>query len=75
MWSKSTIAEEDMGDNTLDELPNELVRNVHIPPLSTAPARAQRSARKPMDWSHLLDNSDDEVDLAIDNDASFDWDI
>jgi hypothetical protein len=75
IWSKTTIAEKDMGDNTLEELFNDLVRDVDIPPSLTAPARAQRSTRKLMDGSYLLNNSDDEDDVAMDDNVFFDWDI
>jgi hypothetical protein len=76
MWSKTTIEEQDMNDNTLDELASDRV-DFHLPPLSTAPARPQRATRK-QDWLHLL--SDDDNDeygdpLNDDPDFAFAWDV
>jgi hypothetical protein len=82
MRSKSTIAEKDMEDTTLDELAsNDVIQNVDInlvPPPTSAPARPQRSTRKQVDWSHLLSDKDDDDDddsLVNDPEFSFEWDV
>jgi hypothetical protein len=79
MRSKSTIAEKDMGDTTLDELAsNDVVFTVDIDlilPSTSALARPQRSTRKLVDWSHLLSDSEDEDPLVGDPEFSFEWDL
>jgi hypothetical protein len=78
MRSKSTIAEKDLGDQTLDELAsNDIVSAIDITqlPPSTAPARPQRSTRKDVDWSHLLSDDDAGNGEDMADDEDFDWDM
>lgn len=78
MRAKSTIAEKDMGDQTLDELAsNDVVFTVDISRVpSTAPARTrpQRSIKK-VDWSHLLSDGDNGSGEDMAKDEDFNWDI
>jgi hypothetical protein len=81
MRARSTIAEQDMEDDILDELAlKDPVFDVNLDlltPPATAPARPQRSTRNTVDWSHLLSDSDNEEEDPLNNDPdfAFAWDM